>query len=343
MPGIPRAVEWVDGSLRLLDQTQLPGRVEYIDCRDHASIYNAIRRLSVRGAPAIGIAAAYGLLLPISEEALTLESLAERAARLKGARPTAVNLAWAVDRMLAHARSAQNIPVSALAEYLLSEARAIHTEDARACRAIGEAGLPLVRERPRLLTHCNAGALAVSELGTALAPIYLAHDEGVPVHVYVDETRPLLQGARLTAWELSRAGIDVTLLTDNMAAHVMAHGLVDAVIVGADRVAANGDVANKIGTLGVAVLCRYFDIPFYVACPWSTVDLATETGQSIEIEARDASEVANFAGSMTAPEGIDVLNPAFDVTPAALVTALVTDRGVIESPDAERLVAANGN
>ena len=222
---------------------------------------------------------------------------------------------------------------------LLQEAKAIHTEDAMACRAIGEFGAPLVGRHPRLLTHCNAGALAVSELGTALAPIYVAHRQGAKLHVFVDETRPLLQGARLTAWELQRAGVECTLITDNMAASVMAEGRVDAVIVGADRVAANGDVANKIGTLNLAILCKYFNLPFYVACPWSTIDLDTPQGSDIAIEQRQPSEVTQIMDVPIAPEGVDVANPAFDVTPAALVTCIITERGLIEPPLATNLRA----
>lgn len=343
---LPRAVAWHDGELRLLDQTRLPQAEVYVSCRDVETVYEAIASLRVRGAPAIGIAAAYGLLLPfqdihvpdelrVQDSQVSIEELQRRADYLIQARPTAVNLAWAIKRMLNSAQGRQNVDVLTL----LKEAKAIHAEDAKACRAIGEFGAPLVSGHPRLLTHCNAGALAVSELGTALAPIYVAHRQGIKLHVFVDETRPLLQGARLTAWELRRAGVDSTLITDSMAATVMAEGRVDAVIVGADRVAANGDVANKIGTLNLAILCKYFNLPFYVACPWSTIDLNTPQGSDIAIEQRLSSEVTRIMDVPIAPDGVGVFNPAFDVTPAALVTCVITERGVIEPPFAVNLRA----
>lgn len=335
MSVVPKTVVWSAGALRLLDQTRLPREECYIECHDVESVHAAIRQLSVRGAPAIGIAAAYGLIVglkPASDTAALFDELQSRAVFLKSARPTAVNLAWAVDRMCRIAASNLNRTPAELLGALEREAVDIHQEDKASCRAIGAAGLPLVESHPRLLTHCNAGALAVSELGTALAPIYLAHDKGVPVHVYVDETRPLMQGARLTAYELQRGGIDMTLIADNMAATVMARGLVDAVLVGADRVAANGDVANKIGTLNLAILCHYYDIPFYVACPWSTIDPATPTGRDIEIEERLADEITMVAGTRVAPADTRVFNPAFDITPASLVSAVITDRGVIGPP-----------
>ncbi len=321
---IPRSVEWTDGSVRLLDQTRLPAEEIYLDCRDIESVHDAISRLAVRGAPAIGIAAAYGLIVGLRSEEVSLEILNRRAEYLIGSRPTAVNLAWAVRRMLGVASAANDTSPAGLLERLEQEAVSIHAEDAAACHAIAEHGFPLIESRPKLLTHCNAGSLAVSELGTALAPIYLAHERGCNVHVFVDETRPLLQGARLTAFELQRAGVPSTLISDNMAAHVMSQGKVDAVIVGSDRVAANGDVANKIGTMNLAILCQHFSIPFFVACPLSTVDLETPTGAEITIEERDPEEVR--AGR--APADMPVYNPAFDVTPASLVTAIITDRGV---------------
>ncbi|MBD3646364.1 MAG: S-methyl-5-thioribose-1-phosphate isomerase, partial [Pseudomonadales bacterium] len=251
-PDPPRALWWDQGLLHLLDQTRLPEAEEVIVCHDVDTVYEAIRTLRVRGAPAIGVAAAWGLITGLDAGTADFETIRQRAARLIDARPTAVNLAWAVRRMLACAERHRNETAADLFAGLEAEARAIHEEDMAACQAIGEAGLPLVKAHPRLLTHCNAGALAVSGIGTALAPIYVAHGQGIPVHVHVDETRPLLQGARLTAWELERAGVPMTLITDNMAAAVMAAKRVDAVIDGADRVAANGDVANKMGTLNLA-------------------------------------------------------------------------------------------
>lgn len=331
MIAVPRAVSWSGDHLRLLDQTRLPGAEVYIECRDVDAVFEAIRCLAVRGAPAIGVAAAWGLLLDLEalpENASQLTGLLERRGEyLVSARPTAVNLAWSVERMLNLARGSDVSSGAGLLEILREEAQAIESEDIAACEAIADAGLPLVTQHPNLLTHCNAGSLAVSYLGTALAPIYLAHSKGVPVHVFVDETRPLLQGARLTAFELQKAGVPMTLIADSMAAHVMSQGKVDAVIVGADRVAANGDVANKIGTHGLAILCRHFGLPFYVACPTSTIDLATGSGSEIPIEERNADELTSGA-----PAGTPAFNPAFDVTPATLVSAIITERGVIEPP-----------
>ncbi len=329
---VPKAVEWLDGRLRLLDQTRLPQVESYIDCNDIKEVRDAIARLSVRGAPAIGITAAYGLIVGVQPGSDLYERLSERAEYLIGARPTAVNLAWAVRRMMSVADAAKDCTPEQILVRLEQEAIRIQEEDAAACRAIGEAGLPLVKKHPRLLTHCNAGALAVSELGTALAPIYLAHRAGIDLHVYVDETRPLLQGARLTTFELQRAGIPHTLISDSAAAHIIASREVDAVIVGADRVVANGDVANKIGTLGLAIVCHHFGVPFYVACPRSTIDPDTPSGDQIVIEERPAEEVTAFSGARYTAEGTQARNPAFDVTPAALVTAIITDRGVVEPP-----------
>jgi len=320
---VPPSVIWEDGALRLLDQRVLPVETAYLDINTLAQAIEAIRTLAVRGAPAIGIAAGYALARSMQAvpETAFLQTLEENAAALKAARPTAVNLAWAVDRLLGRGR--QTPTYSALAE----EAVAIHAEDRRICRAIGEAGRHLITPGARVLTHCNAGALAVSELGTATAPLYLSHAAGVPFSVYADETRPLLQGARLTAWELSAAGIDVTVLCDNAAASLFAAGAIDLVLVGTDRVTANGDVVNKIGTLNLAILCQHYDVPFYVACPSSTFDPHTATGEAVIIEQRDAAEVL---GPATAQ--VPAYNPAFDVTPANLVTGLITDRGLIESP-----------
>lgn len=349
---IPRSVVFDGGILRILDQTLLPGREIYLECTSVLQVIQAIRDLSVRGAPAIGIAAAYAMVLDLESSSddrsgLQKEVLA-RASKLKAARPTAVNLCWAVDRMLDNAESffdlqrgqsgSESGPMGQrLVSVLMDAADSIYEEDKKACQAIGENAWHLIERHPQVLTHCNAGSLAVSELGTALAPIYLANQRGVPVHVYVDETRPLLQGSRLTAFELGRQGVDCTLISDNMAAHVMALGRVDLVIVGADRVAANGDVANKIGTLNLAILCRHFDIPFYVACPCSTIDLDTETGSEIEIEERAADEVRQVLGQPSAPVDVAVFNPAFDVTPADLITGLITEKGIIDRPSYQRL------
>ena len=298
----------------------------------------------MRGAPAIGIAGAYGLLVgmkphrerPVSEFMAKLET---NAAYLNSSRPTAVNLSWALRRMSGAAtrQCGQAGSAAQLYDWLVEEAVRIHDEDKAICRAIGEHGMSLLHAGMGILTHCNAGALATSELGTATAPLYLAHEKGVAVRVYADETRPLLQGARLTTWELQRAGLDVTLICDNMAASMMSQGLIDLCIVGCDRVAANGDTANKIGTLGVAILAKHFDIPFYVACPSSTVDLNTRDGSRIVIEEREADEVLFCAGHRSGPEGAKVRNPAFDVTPHGLIAGFITDRGIIRPPYAETL------
>jgi methylthioribose-1-phosphate isomerase len=349
---IPRSVYFDSGKLRILDQTLLPGREVYLECTSVGQVVQAISDLSVRGAPAIGIAAAYALVLGLerftADAAALQQEMRNRAARLKATRPTAVNLCWAVDRVMLEAERfyGQNRHTTAtdgsaytagLAKALLKAADLIFAEDKRACRLIGEYGSHLIEQNPQVLTHCNAGSLAVSELGTALAPIYLAHQQGVPVHVYVDETRPLLQGSRLTAFELRRQGVNCTLISDNMAAHVMSLGKVDLVIVGADRVAANGDTANKIGTLNLAILCDHFNIPFYVACPCSTIDLDTQSGSQIEIEERAPEELRQVLGRPSAPVDVPVFNPAFDVTPAALITGLITEKGIIERPDADNL------
>ena len=321
---VPPPVQWKDDKLKLLDQRLLPGRVVFEEQPDVACVVRAINEMRVRGAPAIGIAAAYGLVL--AERAGT--NLARSAAQLRAARPTAVNLAWAVDRMLrAHAAERD----------LLDEARAIHDEDRAMCEAIGRHGSALIQAGANLLTHCNAGALAVSALGTATAPMYVAHHAGKRFHVYVDETRPVLQGARLTAWELAQAGIDHTLVCDNAAAHLMDQGAVDLVIVGADRVTANGDTVNKIGTRALAIIADYHGVPFYVACPSSTFDPATPTGRDVPIEERPSGEVTD---PLPIPAGIRARNPAFDVTPAALVTAYITDKGVLPTADGFRCALA---
>ncbi len=339
---VPRSLRWVDGELVILDQTKLPGTVVEERQASVEQVWESIRLLKVRGAPAIGIAGAYGLLValkPHREDPVPeFLAAAERSATyLDSSRPTAVNLGWALSRMMALARRLAPSVSSAAALYdqLVEEAVRVHEEDRAICRAIGEHGLALIRPGCGVLTHCNAGALATSELGTATAPMYLAHARGIPFRVYADETRPLLQGARLTSWELQRSGLDVTLICDDMAAHMMSQGLVDVCMVGCDRVAANGDAANKIGTMGVAILAKHFEIPFYVACPSSTVDLATQDGSAIVIEERDQDEVTSFGMRRTAPEGVKVRNPAFDVTPHELIAGFITDRGLIR-PDFKR-------
>jgi methylthioribose-1-phosphate isomerase len=324
-------------ALRLLDQTRLPAAETYLELRDRAAIVEAIRMLRVRGAPAIGVAGALGLALlarAAAEAGGDFDAaLAADAHALRHARPTAVNLAWAVDRTLRAGRAvdARDTP-RARAARMRDEACRIRDEDRAMCDAIGRHGATLLRDGMRILTHCNAGALATAGIGTALAPVYVAHAAGLALHVWADETRPLLQGARLTAWELQRAGVSVAVCTDGMAASLMRAGQVDLVLVGADRIAANGDVANKIGTYGVAVAARHHGIPFVVAAPRSTIDPATPTGDAIEIEQRDADEVRALHGLPLAPPTVAVHNPAFDVTPAPLVTAIVTDAGVLHPP-----------
>ena len=301
-----RWIGGIDGRLRLIDQTQLPGALVEIDCRDVADVVEAIRALRVRGAPAIGIAAAYGVCLGVqraaaSDEATFFARLREAAERLVGARPTAVNLAWAVDRMRRRAESLRGRSSAEIAAALLDAARAIHEEDRQTCRRIGRHGAPLLEGARSVLTHCNAGSLATADYGTALGVIYAATEAGQRLHVFVDETRPLLQGARLTAWELRRHGIPATLICDAMAGWVMREGRVDAVITGADRIAANGDTANKIGTYALAVLARAHNIPFYVAAPRSTFDAALADGGAIPIERRDPREVTHGFGRPIAP------------------------------------------
>lgn len=335
-------MRWNDGCLEILDQTLLPEKAEYINCEQHQTVCEAICRLSVRGAPAIGAAAAYGLVLGTqkSQAANREEFMAvvkEIAAELGSTRPTAINLRWALDRMMGMLHSHPARDVETLKNALLHEANTIYREDLDSNRRMGEFGRELVPPKASILTHCNAGALATAGMGTALGVIRAAREAGKDVSVYADETRPLLQGARLTTWEMLQEKIPVTLITDNMAGYLMARGKVDLVIVGADRIAANGDVANKIGTYGVAVLAREHGIPFYVAAPMSTIDFNISSGAEIPIEERDPREVTHFAGRRVAPEGVKVWNPAFDVTPARLVTAIITDLGVARPPYTETL------
>ena len=324
-----KAIERVGDKIRLIDQTRLPLDVVYHDIDDYHEVIEAMRRLEVRGAPAIGIAAAYGLAIGVKQTGrFDPESVEKIATDIKNARPTAVNLFWANDRVMEKYRQAQAESLDAALDLLWTEAEAIHEEDRRMCRQIGEHGAALIKDGDGILTHCNAGALATGGIGTALAVMYVAHEQGKKIRAYADETRPLLQGARLTTWELQQAGIDVTLLTDNMAGMLMKEGKVDLVITGADRIAKNGDAANKIGTYGVAVLSKEHGIPFYIAAPKSTFCQHTETGEGIEIEQRDPIEVTDGFGRRTAPEGTKVYSPAFDVTPVELITAFITDEGI---------------
>ena len=348
----PRTIQWVggagDGFVRLIDQTLLPTRLEYRDCRTVEEVWEAIRALRVRGAPAIGVAAAMGVVVGMQRFAdrgrgAYARRLREVTDYLRSSRPTAVNLFWALDRMERRAAPLlENAPPEQITRKLLDEALAIEEEDRRMCRAIGLHGAELIGEGQGVLTHCNAGGLATADYGTALAVMFAAAEKGRRFRVYADETRPLLQGARLTAWELRQRGLDVTLICDNMAAQVMKEGRVDLVVVGADRIAANGDTANKIGTYGVALLAAAHGIPFYVAAPSSTFDLSLPTGDAIPIEQRDPREVTHGFGRPTAPEGVAVYNPAFDVTPARLIAGIVTEKGLIAPVSEETIRAAVG-
>jgi methylthioribose-1-phosphate isomerase len=335
---IVQSVRWSDdgSAVRILDQRDLPGREVWRELTTLDDVCAAIQTLAVRGAPAIGIAGAMGLVVAMREnQHLPREEFVARcravADTIRATRRTAVNLAWALDRILAVAERNGDAPETLVAE-MRTEATAILEEDRAMCRAIGELGADLIPDGGRVLTHCNTGALATGGIGTALAAIYVAHERGKRLHVFADETRPLLQGARLTAWELSRAGIPVSVLVDSAAASLMAHGKVDICLVGADRIVANGDVANKVGTYALAIAARRHGIPFYVAAPTSTFDPSTARGEDIHIEQRGSDEVRAGFGARTAPENVDVYNPAFDVTPAELITAIVSDRAVHRAP-----------
>ncbi|HOV74473.1 MAG TPA: S-methyl-5-thioribose-1-phosphate isomerase [Candidatus Hydrogenedentes bacterium] len=339
-------LRWEKGELFLLDQTRLPEACVEINPRTLESVHEAIRALRVRGAPAIGLCAAFGVLVGVREKAPRTVAEAVRAAHesaafLATARPTAVNLFKSLDEMKAVADAAAGErTVEAFAVRMEAAALRMLDEDLAIGRAIGECGAPLIRDGDGVLTHCNAGALATGGYGTALAVVYRAHEAGMRFQVYADETRPLLQGARLTVWELARAGIDVTLICDNMAAQIMREGRVQLAVVGADRIAANGDTANKIGTYGVALLCRAHGIPFYVAAPISTIDPATPRGDDIPIEQRAPEEVTEGFGRRTAPEGVKVYNPAFDVTPAGLIAGIITERGILRPPYEDSIAGA---
>lgn len=317
----------------MIDQTLLPGEFRIIECRDVETLWEAIKVLRVRGAPAIGVAAGMGVVLGIrsaTTEAALCDDLAKTCDYLASSRPTAVNLFWALERMKKRAEELRGQSPAVVKEVLLAEARAIRDEDAAMCRGIGEAGHNLIPDGGGVLTHCNAGGLATAEYGTALAVMFRAHELGRKFRVYADETRPLLQGSRLTAWELSRAGIDVTLICDNMAGLLMAQGKIHLVVTGADRIAANGDSANKIGTYSVAVLAKAHGIPFYIAAPRSTFDLSIPDGSHIPIEIRGEDEIRRGFGKQTAPDGVKCHNPAFDVTPAELIRGIITERGIIQ-------------
>jgi methylthioribose-1-phosphate isomerase len=337
-------VEWKDDKMKIVDQTKLPGELVYLYCSDVKTVWEAIKSLRVRGAPAIGVSAALGTVVGMQKSKAKsydefYKELLEVTSYLATSRPTAVNLFWALERMKKVAEANKGKSVAEVKKALLKEALAMVEEDKKTCSAIGENGAKLVADGWSILTHCNAGGLATAEYGTALAVIFTSHEQGKKIRVYADETRPLLQGARLTTWELMQAKIEVTLICDNMAASVMKEGKVNCVIVGADRIAANGDTANKIGTYGLGVLAKEHGIPFYVAAPVSTFDMSLATGDEIPIEERDAEEVTSFGNRRVAPEGVKVYNPAFDVTPAALITAIITEKGIIEPPYGKNIVA----
>ena len=333
-------IEWKNEKLVLVDQTLLPDSIVYEEFDDIKEVRNAIKMMKVRGAPAIGVAAAYGLYMGIrnapedSFESFWMQ-MEDNASYLAQARPTAVNLTWALERMKKVALRNKSLPVKEIKKILGNEAIEIHNEDIRINRSLGENLLSLLKDGMTVLTHCNAGALATTKYGTALSPLYIAKEKGMNIKVYADETRPRLQGAFLTAFELQQAGIDVTLITDNMAAVVMSQGKIDAVIVGCDRVAANGDTANKIGTLGVSVLAKYYGIPMYIAAPTPTIDMNAKTGKDIPIEERSPEEITCIKGVRIGPKGIKTYNPAFDVTPHENITAIVTEKGVIYPPYTE--------
>ncbi len=339
-----QSLTWVgdeNGHLVMIDQTLLPGQVQLIECRDIQSVWEAIKMLRVRGAPAIGIAAAYGLVIGLQGAATITQlrnQLDQAAEYLASSRPTAVNLFWAIDRMRQLCHAMESDSVSEFQSRMLQEARAIHEEDRKMCHAIGRHGARLLEDVDGVLTHCNAGGLATAEYGTALSVFFTAQDQGHRIHVYVDETRPLLQGARLTTWELLQRGIEATLICDSAAAQVMKEGRVQAVMTGADRIAANGDAANKIGTYSIAILARAHGIPFYIAAPSSTFDLSLESGELIPIEERQSEEITQGFGRQTAPTGVSVYNPAFDVTPADYIQAIITEHGVICPVNKENII-----
>ena len=347
---IAQTLKWIgdtDGFLELIDQRLLPGEYTKLECRDVDQLFDAIKTLAVRGAPAIGVSAAYGLVLTMqklkSSDSIEngLKIIDESAEYLASSRPTAVNLFWALQRVRKSAETFaaanSDATIEDLQKAVLAEANAICQEDEDMCRRIGKNGQKFIKDGAGILTHCNAGALATAGQGTALSLMFEAHKKGKKFKVYADETRPLLQGARLTAWELKQVGIDVILICDNMAGWLMKQGKINAVITGADRIAANGDAANKIGTYSLSILAREHNVPFYIAAPSSTFDLDIKSGAEIPIEQRSADEVASFGERKTAPDDVDIYNPAFDVTEAKDIAAIVTERGVIEKPNFEKV------
>ena len=337
-----QTLEWTDKGVRFIDQTKLPTEEIYVTCKTYEQVAEVIRNMVVRGAPAIGVAAAMGIALAVknskAETVGELKQEFDRACEVIGkTRPTAVNLFWAIRRMRDKFELLRIRPLPQIKQALIEEAQRMHAEDVAANQAMGRHGATLMPASGGVLTHCNAGALATCGYGTALGVIRAAVEQGKKIHVYADETRPFLQGSRLTAWELMKDGIPTTVISDNMAGALMKQGAIDAIVVGADRIAANGDVANKIGTYTVAVLAKEHGIPFYVAAPFSTIDMETLDGSKIPIEQRNAKEVTHIAGKQMVPDGVEVVNPAFDVTPAKYVTAIVTERGIAKAPYGDSL------
>jgi len=337
-----KTIEWKGDHIRILDQRRLPGEVRYLDCWDVSSVVKAIRTMAIRGAPAIGVAAAMGIALAAKkirshQPGVFHRSLEQVCQQMRQTRPTAVNLFWAIDRMKTILDRDRSHGIEEIKTRLKEEALRIYEEDVEVNRKIGENGKILIHDGDGVLTHCNAGALATAGYGTALGVIYSARDEGKRIHVFVDETRPKLQGGRLTAWELVQEKIPSTVITDNMAGWLMRKGEIQLVLVGADRIAQNGDAANKIGTYTLAVLCKWHGIPFYVAAPTSTVDISLVSGKEIPIEERTPEELTHFRGKRITPKGIDVFNPAFDVTPHSLIRGIITEKGIIHKPFGEKL------
>lgn len=338
---------WKNGKVRFVDQTLLPGRLKFVDCDDVARLWKAIKRLEIRGAPALGIAGALGVVLAAYNSRAKspdkfFNDLEKAIKFLAASRPTAINLFWALARMECTAKRNIARPIGAVRKILLKEALVIIAEDKKSCREMARHGARLVKDADNILTHCNAGGLATADYGTALGVLFESKRQGKRIHVYVDETRPLLQGARLTTWELLHEGIDATLICDNMAAGLMARGKIDKIFVGADRIAANGDTANKIGTYSLAVLAREHRVPFYVVAPLSTFDFNIGSGKEIPIEERNGDEVRSILGKFIAPKGVKVYNPAFDVTPGGYITGIVTERGIFRRPYEESLGRLRG-
>ncbi len=326
-------IEWKNNRVKIIDQTVLPRRLKFIYCDSAKDMWYAIKKMKIRGAPALGVAAAYGVYLGVRNSGKTFFKDLEKTLKyIASSRPTARNLFWALERMKKTVYAHKKEPVERIKRALLKEAGRILDEDKDICRKMGKFGSSLVKKGDRILTHCNAGGLATADYGTALGVLFASHSQGKKIRVYVDETRPVLQGARLTAWELMRAGIDTTLITDNMAASLMSKNKIDRVIVGADRIARNGDTANKIGTYNLAVLSRYHKIPFYVAAPLSTIDARVKSGRDIPIEERHPDEVRKIGVTYVAPKKVKVYNPAFDVTPAKFISAIITEKGILRKP-----------